>query len=277
MKRFFTIPGITAAAILLLTVSCRRLVFENRDECPRYLSFHIVNGEQFAPSDSLFATVYRQPEDVLVASEQTRVGDIGNFRFAVKRAESWSGYGLTGMQGSHLEGDAQWTMDLGAQSAPFYRFAYSVEEFDDSRTVPVEMMKEHANVCIRFLGFDEAPFPFEPLVRGTVCGIDGKTGKSIPGPFLYRPPEEPGATFHFRLPRQIGDGLTLELWAKNGLYIREGLIDTLNLSALLHEKGRVDWQAKNLPDIYLEIDYVTSECKIEVMDWEETSELHFEI
>ena len=280
MKRRFVIFGILAS--LLPTASCRQLILEDRSECPSFLFFDITNADLFETSDRVFATVYRQPDGVFAGAETTSVGAIEDktFWFELKKAESWSGYGFIGINKSHEINDADWVLDEGENGDKLFRYNYTVAGFIENCVVPVEMCKDHANVKLKFLRFDQfeasgGQFPFEVIIRGNTCGINGKTGLPIRGPYMYKPEEEFGGTFSFVLPRQADHMLTLELWAKPGLYYKEGHVDTFSLSAMLQQLGNVDWEAKNLPDIYLEVDYVESTYRIEVMDWEETNELHF--
>lgn len=267
----------------IMTTGCRQLIFEDRSNCPSFLFFDITNDSQFETSDRVYATVYRQPEDIRAGEATTSVGDIEDrsFWFEVKKAEAWSGYGLLGMDKSHLVNESEWVVDEGEQGDPLFRFEYNVPGFEESSVVPVEMVKDHARVTIKFLRFDQfegsgGQFPFEVVIKGNTCGIDAKTGLPVRGPFLYRPAEDFGGTFNFILPRQADNALEMELWGKPGIYEREGLVDTFSLSALFQQLGNVNWEAKNLPDIYLEIDYVESIYHISVMGWEEVTDLGFE-
>ena len=280
-KSCFTTLGL--AALIMLT-GCHRIIFENRDDCPRFLFFDIDKAEEFDSSDKVFLTVYRQPEDVRIADATASVKDIEdrNFWFELKRAEAWNGYGLLGVDKSHLINDSEWIIDEGEQGDPLFRFEYFAAGFEENYTAPVEFVKDHANVTIKFLRFDQfessdGQFPFHIVIKGNTCGIDGRTGLPVRGPFKYEPAEEYGGTFNFILPRQADNTLEMELWAKPGIYEREGLVDSFSLSALFQQLGNVNWEAKNLPDIYLEIDYIESVYNITVMDWEKQEELSFDI
>lgn len=271
-------------AALIMFTGCHRMIFENRSECPRFLFFDIANAEQHNSSDRVFVTVYRQPEDVRIKEANTNVKDIQDrsFWFELKQAESWNGYGLLGIDKSHLVNDSDWIIDEGEQGDPLFRFEYFAPGFEEDYTAPVELVKDFARVTVKFLRFDQfesadGQFPFRIVVKGNTCGIDGRTGLPIRGPFMYEPVEEYGGTFNFILPRQADSALEMELWAKPGIYEREGMVDSFSLSALFQRLGSVNWEAKNLPDIYLEIDYVESVYNITVMDWEGQDELIFDI
>ena len=260
------------------------MVLEDRRECPSFLFFDVVNPSAVESSDRVLVTVYRQPENVCVGRETPLVSDLEDksFWFTVKKVDFWSGYGLTGIRNSHLQGETEWVVDEGCQGDPLFRFNYRVPGFDERFTAPVEFVKEHANVTIKFVHSDQYEssggiFPFRLVIRGNTCGINCTTGVPVRGSFLFEPEETFSGTFHFILPRQADPSLTMELWAKPGQYSREGLIDKFNLAALFVQLGSVNWEEKNLPDLYLEIDYAESEYRIDVKNWEDTNPLVFEM
>ena len=272
---------ITLGLMALITLaSCRRIIFEDRRACPSSLYFAIMNEDLFKVSDTVYAKVYCQPEDIRAGEATTSIREIveHDFRFRVKKADAWSGYGLLGVEKSHPVNDAEWIIDEGEQADPLFRFAYRVPGCEEQYVAPVEFLKEHAKVTIRFVHIDrftysQGQFPFRLVIKGNTCGMDAKTGLPLTGPFRYEPEEAPSGTFHFILPRQADNALEMELWAKPGLYEREGLVDTFSLSALFRQQENVNWEAKNLPDIYLEVDYVESMYNITAIGWEEEKEL----
>lgn len=280
-KRCVTTLGIT---VLLTLTSCRQIIFENRSVCPGSLYFTITNDDLFEVSDTVYARVYCQPEDIRAGEATTSIREIADrdFCFAVKKAEAWSGYGLLGVDKSHLVNESQWIIDEGQQGDPLFRFQYRVPGLEELYVAPVEFVKDHARVTIKFIhldGFVRAggQFPFRLVIKGNTCGVDAKTGIPITGPFKYEPDEGPDGTFHFILPRQADNALEMELWAKPGLYEREGLVDTFSLSVLFQEHTDMDWEAKNLPDIYLEIDYAESAYTLTAIDWEEEKQLTYQM
>lgn len=281
MKKYCIALGLTA---LMTGAGCRALVYEDRSECPSFLLFDVVNADQFLPSDRVHVTVYRQPENELADARTPLLRELEErtFRFELKKAEAWSGYGLLGVDRSRLTGDSKWMLEEGQQGDPLFRFHYHVPGFEETETIPVEFVKDHSRVTLKFLRFDQfegsgGQFPFEIVIKGNTCGIDARTGLPIRGAFLHKPAETFGGTFSFILPRQGDHALTMELWAKPGLYTREGLIDSFNLSALFQQLGDIDWEAKNLPDIYLEINYIESVYHVFVQEWEDVNELNYEL
>lgn len=270
--------------VLIAPAGCRRVIFEDRSVCPSSLYFTITNEDLFKVSDTVYAKVYCQPEDIRAGEATTSIKEIveQDFWFKVKKSEEWSGYGLLGVNKSHLVHDSDWIIDEGEQGDPLFRFAYRVPGHEERYVAPVEFVKEHARVTVKFIHLDGfvrsgGRFPFSLVIKGNTCGVDAKTGLPITGPFRYEPEEDPDGTFRFILPRQADNALEMEFWAKPGLYEREGLVDTFSLSALFRQQASVDWEAKNLPDIYLEIDYAESVYNITAIGWEEEKELTYEM
>ena len=58
---------------------------------------------------------------------------------------------------------------------------------------------------------------------------------------------------------------------------QEGLVDSFSLWALFQGLGHVNWEAKNLPDIELEVDYTEARFTLTVMDWEAEKQLTYQM
>ena len=269
MKKLLVILAVAAAF-----TSCREIILEDRSECPSFLFFDIRNPEYFNGFESVHVGLFDYPEEQLMAADTTSVDEIQqrNFYFDIRNTPAVEGYGLMGY-GRCISGrGASWTTPLGAQYDSLFRFYYRVPVARESFVVPVEFTKEHTKVTVRFTGvesFEQASgvFPFSILVRGNTCGIDALTGLPLRGPFEYRPPEEGIGLFKFILPRQADHDLKLEIYSKPGVYKPEGQIDTFDLWAILREKAGITWEEKNLPDVYIQIDYREMQIQVQVSPW----------
>ena len=284
MKSVLHTPGLALAAILLLLSACRQLVWEQRDRCPVHLGFEIANADAFSPEERLHITVFGPSGTEPAAADSTLLREVqeGSFGFWMPVADEWSGYGLVGFENSRLEAPARWMIEEGRDADPLFRFDFHMERFEGSSVAQVELVKDHAKVHLQFLHYErfgapDGTFPFEIVLVGNSCGVDGRTGVPLEGVFRHRPAEESAGSFRFILPRQGDNSLVMELWAKPGLSEREGLVDRLNLGSLLHQLGRVNWEAKNLPDLDLTLDYGEARLDIEVVEWELAEALSFDI
>lgn len=248
---------------------------ENRTECPSYLFFNIRNGDEFAYYEDVFVKAMDVYTREYVSGDTTTVEHIQghSFYLPVRKQQTVAGYGVLGYKGSHCEGESKWVTNEGQNGAPLYRFDYQAYCDGEYTEASVELTKEHMNVTVRFLDFDSfvgagGIFPFYIVIRGGTRGIDAMSGIPVRGSFLYQPEEETAGLFRFTVPRQGDHALFMDLYAKDGAYIEEGLIHTFDLWDLLRRKDDFSWEMKNLPDVYIELNYRESGIRIQLTDWD---------
>lgn len=275
--------ALLGAACLL--ISCRSLVWENRDLCPSMLLFDIENAEAFDGVNHVYIAAYSEPEALFLEADTTIVTDIQDqsFYMKVKKSDAVMGYGVMGYEGALREGDFCWVVEEGSNYIPLFRFAYEkIPAREESVLIPVEFVKDFTRVTLRFLNYDQfenayGQLPFRLCVTGHTAGIDAGTGVPVKGNFRYEPKEEAQGVFHFTVPRQADHSLTLELYGIPELGQDEGLVDSINLWTLFKMQEDFSWEAKNLADVYLEFDYTQVKFSITVKDWQQGEHLLFEI
>lgn len=279
MKRLFLI-----ILIGFLFTSCRSWILENRTNCPSFLFFDIENAESFKEYDRIHICAHDNVTDVLLASDTTVIRTVQSkeFYLAVKKSEAAKGFGVLGFDKCKIVNSSDWVVEPGEEYDPIFHFDYTVPARDESVIVPVELVKDHSRVHVKFVNFDsftsaDGAFPFYIVVKSNTCGLDALTGVPVKGEFMFQPEEFVAGEFKFILPRQADRSLSLELWAEPGKYVDEGLIREFNLWGMLNEQADISWDAKNLPDIYLEIDYIESKFDVTVSDWDERLDFEFEI
>ena len=195
------------------------------------------------------------------------------FFFTVRGTAAVKGYGLMGQEGLLRDGSV-WTVPIGRDYAPLFRFGYLAEVKEESFTVPVEFSKEYSHVRVQYLGADSfehagGRFPFYITVRGNTCGIDALTGTPVRGPFQFTPDETGIGHFEFTLPRQADHDLVLEMYAREGMYEYRDFQTSYNLYEILRDKGGITWTEHNLPDLYIEIDFEETTVNVGVYPWGE--------
>ena len=280
MKRLITLLG---TGWLLL--SCHNLVLENRETCPSLLLFDIENAEAFDGVNHVHIAAYSEPDVLFLEADTTMVTDIQDqsFYMKVKKSDSVMGYGVMGYEGARQEGDFCWVVDRGEDFVPLFRFAYEkVPAREESVLIPVEFVKDFTRVTLRFVNFDVfenayGRLPFHLCVSGNTVGIDASTGIPVQGDFRYELQEEAQGVFHFTVPRQADRTLTLELYGIPELGQEEGLVESFNLWTLFRQQEDFSWEAKNLPDVYLEFDYTQVQFHITVAAWEKGDHLQFDV
>lgn len=269
MKRLFVLA---AACVCLL--SCRSLVLEDRTDCPSYLFFDVTNAALFNPYDRVYTTVWRHPAGDLFGSDTPSLRDIQDrvFYYEVRKTEAVKGYGVLGMERCVMQKGSEWVVPIGEQFDSLFRFSYVAAVEPESFTVPVEMVKEYACVTLQFVGIETfsgagGRFPFDVKVIGGTCGVDAFTGVPVRGPFEYSPGETSIGRFEFLLPRQADHDLSLELYGREGIFEQTGHIGSFDLYTLLEDLGGMNWLDRNLPDVYIEIDYQETIVNVEISPW----------
>ena len=277
MKRLFLILLATSCLC-----SCRSVVFEDRTECPKFLFLNVTNPERFSSYDKVYNAVFRYPNGGQIAADQPMLREIQDMSYyvEVRKTEAVKGYGLIGWGGLTQNVD-DWVVPTGMQADTLYRYSYTVDMDDEMKIVPVEFYKEHCKVTVQFVGYEtfshaQGRFPFDIVVRSNSCGINAFTGLPVRGDFQYRPVETSTGRFEFTLLRQINSDLTMDLYGRKALVEDDGYYRTFDLYKMIAERSDITWNEKNLPDLYIEIDFVAATAYIQVDYWNENS-LHFDL
>ena len=264
--------------------ACRSMILEDRRPCPSFLFFDIQNAELFEDYNRVFVSAMDYHSGTMYSCDTTVVSDIQDRSFCLKvpRSDATKGFGLIGFKDLSIEEGTKLVIEEGKNGEPIYRFDYISPSRNGTELIPVEMVKDHAKVRVTFRRYDsftgaDGQFPFYIVIRGNTCGIDGLSGIPVTGPFSYRPPEEYAGTFRFIVPRQGDHSLTMELWAKEGRYVDQGLIRIFPLWIMFSDSVDFSWKQKDLPDIDLEIDYQETTYKVILKDWSDknTYDLEF--
>ena len=267
---------LTALSLALLSlISCRSIVLEERDGCPSFLFFDVGNKDDFGGFESVCVGLFRYPDGAPMESDTTSLQAIcdRSFYMDVRRTNAVEGFGLLGFSGSLKQGGNVLTAALGEQFDPVFRFSYMARVEPESFIVPVEFAKEHAKVTVQFTGMETfmgagGRFPFDIVVKTNTAGLDALTGLPVRGEFQYKPSEEKQGLFRFCLPRLADRNLVLELYGRPGISERVGHLDSFDLWAILEENGGISWEEKDLPDIYIEIDYRETSVSVRIDPWD---------
>ena len=107
-------------------------------------------------------------------------------------------------------------------------------------------------------------FPFGLAVRSNVTGY-GADGAPIPGEFFYMTDGFFGEDWTLSVPRQTDDSMTLEI--NDGTNV----LKTFALGEYIRASG-YDWNAADLEDITIGIDYTRTKLTVSVQGWDEVYE-----
>ena len=275
--------GYPLILLACLLVSCRSLVLEERESCPSFLFFDIADHDRLDSYHRVRIADFTYPEKQLLTADTTVVSRIQDKSFYMKvpKSDAVQGYGIAGFDGAQIRHGSEVVVDDGNEFVPLFRFQFRTPARQEQVLIPVELSKDYCAITLRFTRTDsfsapEGLFPFYLMVRGNTVGIDGLSGLPVPGDFQCRPREEQEGVFRVLVPRQADRTLTLEIWAKEGLYVEEGLIDRYNLWPFIQKEGGFSWDARNLPDLHIDIDYTENKLAVSVQPWTSNGDIQYD-
>ena len=158
------------------------------------------------------------------------------------------------LQGLHIP--------YGEECPPVYMQAAFLDTDCELLRRVVELSKNHCrlSVCIT----DPEHFPFGLAIRGSVAGY-GTDGTPVEGAFFYGMSTAFTGGWTMSVPRQTDDSMALE--------VRDGtdVLKTFALGEYIRASG-YDWNAADLQDITVGIDYTRTKLTVSVRGWDEVYE-----
>lgn len=268
--------NLTVLPAILMLVSCRGLVLEDRTVCPAYVYFERPEDCPLEDRETVNLMVLDARTQEELATDRPQMQEIEDndyFLTIPKRPEIVS-IGVAGMRMSTLVG-TRLLLPEGCQGDPIYRFAKKEFLEEETALVFLNMTKEFSRVLVRFKS-EDGVFPYNVVVSANTCGIDLVTGRPIEGTFRFVPIESTPGVFLFTVPRQADYSLSLELWASPGSKDgKEGHVDDLILWNALQNINGFSWAMESLPDLTIEIDYVNASATVLVNDWDLSSTINY--
>ena len=253
MKRRIWRLVLTAATVVPLLSSC--FVKEDRGLCPCWIELDLNNIKQ----------------------EQVRLGGWnGSELFAIKvKPEEYPDYYETTSPRGELYLSAIWPDSLpvreerisipkGQQADSVYAYSSRLNTNCETVRDVVRMHKQFATVHLKMQIPDSFDYyPYRVVIRGNTAGWDVRDFSGITGQFEYEPELEGVNEFSVRVPRQADKSLTAELYSANEK------VDEFRLGEIIAQAG-FDWNAEELADISLDVDFTTSTVLAHISDWQDT-------
>lgn len=251
---------VLSSVVFILAVSCS--VKEDRSGCPCMLMLDFSNvdkslhvSEVCVTSESGFIYQAAVPSSEYDKLHIFKIPSVNVFLNV-----------FSGIEGN-FNPERGVTVSEGMDFPPLYLYSYEFDPETEVLTLPVFMHKEYCGITL-FVKAD-GPFSYSLSVEGDVCGV-GLSGEMIDGPFRFSPVRISDGKYHMRVPRQKSPSLVLKI------YEDDSVLRTFAIGEYIVESG-YDWQAENLADVEVEIDYSRTEVVFSVDDWEKTITFDVEI
>ena len=232
---------------LLACASCS--VKEDRNACPCILSLYTSE----AAGKRVAVEVWNM-DGVCVAEGET---DGPVLELQVPRGQLLV-TACSGLASCHLLGGVV-SIPRGAQMDPLSAWRAEADCRGEQSSQILFLHKQWATVNLKLLNYPATAAPPVLKIEGKVSGYDLASGLPVNGGFLFHPLLGTEGDVVFRLPRQSGDDLLLEVGPKV-LPIGEMIV-----------AGGYDWKEADLDDIFMWVDYLDSTVRIWISEWEEVS------
>ncbi|MCD8312529.1 MAG: FimB/Mfa2 family fimbrial subunit [Bacteroidales bacterium] len=251
--------------VIMLHTGCS--IKEDRGACPcalildfsgvdRYrsdsLSLGITSTDGFLYQDVVRSTSYGRPYRVNVP----KGGEVWVNAYSVD-TDRETLYGELSSDRSSL------TIPYGEECPEVSSFSLHTSLLDETLTVPVILHKNYCRLTITMETVN-GTMPLQVAILGEICGYD-RDGQPAEGEFRYEPAGS-GGIFYAKIPRQTDTSLRLDI-ADSEETLREFAI-----GEYIIESG-YDWEAEDLNDVEILIDFASSYVTVNVNGWTETIEI----
>ena len=254
----------TLLPVVLLTVpSCS--VKEYREDCPCLLNVDLRRA---------FDDIVNGPQELLVSvyCPQTFYRETylswdfpDSLELQVPRGEVI--ISAISLRDSKSVKDNSLLISYGNQADSVYAFSSTVDASGESACEAVDLHKQYSTVFLQFLWPEGGAPSSSPgiRIRSGTNGLLLDALEPSKGAFCIELPEKDiRERLSFRIPRQTDKSLTLELFDRDS----EEILDRIDLGESIDRTG-YDWNAEDLQDIYIEIDYTRTDAIVSVREWDE--------
>lgn len=149
-----------------------------------------------------------------------------------------------------------------SECPPVYLAMENLDTDKDAVEVPVCPKKNYCRVFVEMLSV--GPYVVGLNILGNVCGYESD-GTPLPGDFFFTSVFETGGVCEVSVPRQSDASLRLQIIDGSGV------LKDFALGEYIAASG-YDWNAEELDDIGIAIDYARTKITFKVRDWEKIFE-----
>lgn len=245
-------------AVLLAGIAAAACsIKEDRDECPCWLTVTLTDGGRSVPE--LVLSIWN-PGELLREAVRTDDYPEGVERTVPKGLVTLSAHTrLHRMQPS----GALLLIPYGQECDSLLTHRSEVACLGETARDTVRLHRQYATVFLSIENLEQGiHYPYDLVARSSVDGFDLLSG--LPHAGAHSLPLVPlsEGEYAFRVPRQLDESLTLDL------YLEGELIDSYPIGTHIMKAG-YDWEAEDLADIRIGMDYGHSEPHIVIEPWED--------
>ena len=253
LKAHIGLLAVLSAGMLLVSCSIK----EDRGECPCWLTVVLQEGGRLSPD--LVMRVWN-PEPIVDETLHAEDYPAGVERTVPKGVVTLSAHSpLHRMVGS---GSLLLIPD-GQECDSLLTHRSVVECLGETARDTVHLHRQYATVFLTIENLEEGMrYPYDLVARSGVDGFDILEGCPHAGAHSFTLVPRSEGEYAFRVPRQLDGSLTLDL------YLGGELIDSYPIGAHILKAG-YDWDAVDLPDIRIGMDYGRSEPHIVIEPWQD--------
>lgn len=262
-RRNFPSVLLTAvAAAMALCGGCS--IKEDRGQCPCTLVLDFSNVDMtVAGEPEVFVStsdgfLYHDPEAA------ARIGEgkySGSYEYAASIPKDFVSIAVLSGADMLYSAVSGLLIPLGEECPPVYAHYSETDARAETCREVITMHKDFCRIEITMKKEDVGaePYPFRLAVIGNVCGMNHDRSP-LAGDFSCAFVPDGGGRGTVRVPRQTDNSLVLRVQDSDKV-LRE-----FALGEYIAESG-YDWNAENLEDVAVEIDYANSYVSVKVADW----------
>ena len=245
MKRnFFIFP-----CVLFLAAAC---IKEDRTDCPcrLWLDFSDVDASV------LSADIHLTSDNGFEFYDFVNRDDFEDYVLTVPREplslSVWSG------TGPFLEHDMSVSIPYGEECPRLFLHKSDISAGGEVVKERIRLCKNHCVLTIQVESDED--YPFNLTVKGKVDGY-GSNFKPTVGEFSCRAVPDSSGRCVVVIPRQLDSSLVLDVDEGSGM------VKTFTLGETI-VAGGYDWNAENLDDVTVKLDYALTEVVLEIVGWD---------
>lgn len=236
-------------------------VKSDRALCPTLLCLNLSGGDENAMD------IYIKGSDTpyLHATQISKAaGENAQVSFEIDKGKT-SVIAVSGLHDCFIEDGTLFSPDSGSMDEIF-AFSTDFEAEGDVKLIDGELHRQSAFLFLDIVSSDEDNYPFYVGVKSNTCGIDLGSMLPVKGSFSAMLHPILGVSHRICLPRQADDSLSLEFYDSRLHRDASSPVDKLDIGLIISASG-YDWNAEDLDDIYVSLDYNDASVSVSVVPW----------